>query len=198
MAEDIKNKNMQNDSWCVDSVLTRDEAFEELSSNFTRKNHYDLFNAVGAEPMANISRVCWLNENGRNNLSKKDTFAPIMVEFSKWLTDYKNLNKHERLSVSDIVVTEASEMCLCGVVHIVNGLNGVTRVSRQSLRHVMDVISHLEDRYGGRAWISSTISNNDVYYYLVTFAIYLDELKKNCCDCGNVKRLYDFKELGTI
>jgi hypothetical protein len=38
----------------------------------------------------------------------------------------------------------------------------------------MDIVSHLEDYYGARAWISSVHMHSDVFYYTISFVIWGD------------------------
>ena len=63
------------------------------------------------------------------------------------------------------------------MVMFVNGMNGCTRYSKQSLQHVMDFITFIEDHLGGRACIESTSYHSDVYYYVIHIIIWDDTLE---------------------
>jgi hypothetical protein len=95
------------------------------------------------------------------------------------------------LSISDIAVTTSSEELVHGAMLIVNGMNGMTQVSRQSLKHIMDIMGHLEDRYGARVYLSQVSSHSDVFYYMLSFVIWKDGMTAHDTnEWGNLKPLY--------
>ena len=149
---------------------------EKLSFDNIEGNPYELFESVGANYLTdNPNLVTALSQD---TISKDiDSFwRKLIGKFLDWLYLYKKMNEDDRLCISDIVVTEMNKSFLHGVVLITNGLNGSTQYSRQSLKHVMDTITYLEDFYGARAWISNVYSHSDVYYYAVSFAIWSDNI----------------------
>jgi hypothetical protein len=147
--------------------MDKTEAIEELGYDIIASNPYDLFEAVGARTDVKSPKVVF-------NDKKTDKYDKYLNEFSNWLGKYTELTETDGLSVSDVFVTDARDYCAHSVIHMVNGLNGCTQVSSQSLKHIMDIVSHLEDYYGARAWISSVHMHSDVFYYTISFVIWGD------------------------
>lgn len=166
--------------------MEKKEIVEHLGYDVINLDVYDAFELLGAKTMASTPKTVFVG------VKENEKYDKYFDEFCKWLELYGNLNKKDRLSLSDVVITEATSHCAHGVMHIVNGLNGCTQVSRQSLKHVMDIISHLEDFYGARAWISSVSMHSDVFYYTVSFVIWGDTVE-NMDKYWN-KELKDFDE----
>ena len=109
-------------------------------------------------------------------------------EIADWLTDYKKTKRGDRLQISDVMITGSNAHHFEGTVFVVNGMNGCTQVSRQSLNHIMDIIQHLEDWYGARAFISQVSVHNDVFYYAVKFVVWRDILYSD--KTGNLRKLH--------
>ena len=166
--------------------INREDALKELGYDVITSSPYDLLKAVEVNTSSEEIRSVYLN--GGNDL---EINTKVLDEFSEWLTAYKNLNKPERLSISDIAVTTSTERLVHGTMLIVNGMNGMTQVSRQSLRHIMDIMSHLEDMYGARVYLSQVSSHSDVFYYMLSFVIWKDGMKADeTHEWGNLKPLY--------
>lgn len=144
---------------------------QELGYDVINVNPYDAFKVIGADSSTKNPKTVFASEK------KDDRYDKYLNELCEWLSDYSRLNKQDRLSLSDVVVTSATSHCVHGVIHVCNGLNGVTNVSRQSIKHVMDIIVHLEDFYGARAWISSVSMHSDVFYYTISFVIWGDRIE---------------------
>lgn len=156
-------------------------ALEELENDNLTSNIYDLFDAVNVQTETDKPKSTFITERETN------FWDQYLDKIEQWLFNYKELNKPDRLSMSDISITSCKTNLISGVLLIVNGLNGSTHVSRQSLKHVMDIITYLEDYYGARAWISSTWYHSDVFYYTISFVIWKDHLENN--EYGNLKPL---------
>lgn len=172
-------------------VFTKEQAITELSHDVIRENIYDLIDAVGAEHSPEESSIVYADDE---KCDKKDEYNELLEKFKNWLNGYKEISRSERMNVSDIIITEANKHYVHGVMLLVNGMNGMTQVSRQSLKQVTDVISHLEDHYGARAYISYVSTHSDVYYYGITFVIWDDSLKaEEEHNWGNLKPLYHIK-----
>ena len=173
--------------------FTKEEAFELLSYDTIRENIYHLLNAVGAKYEPDVSASVYTSDE--HELSSKDYWSPVVDNILEWINGYKALNKTDRLFISDLVLPSATSH-LHGTMLLVNGQNGMTQVSRQSLKHVMDIICHLEDYYGARAWISYVGMHSDVYYYGISFAIWKEHIEdaKSKHKFGNLKPLYYDKQ----
>lgn len=170
------------------------DALEELNHDNIRENIYDLFKTVGATCWADKPKVVnAVIEQSADDWSEGLNYAK---DIAKWLTLYKELNKGDRLSLSDVVVSGLGSDYIHGVILVDNGLNGITHVSRQSLKHIMDIITYLEDYYGARAFISYTYMHSDCFVYAVTFVIWKShsEDKKISRDWGNLKPLYHYTD----
>lgn len=169
--------------------MEKEKAFEELSHDNITGETYELLHAVGANSAADECGVVTPNLD----LGVVGKWKPVATKIAAWISSYKVLNKPDRLSISDIVITGADDKHVHGVAMLVNGLNGITQVSRQSLKHVTDFVTYLEDYYGARAWISSVWMHSDVFYYTVSFVIWDDVLNKEGYPserCGNLKPLH--------
>lgn len=170
------------------------KAVEELGHDILDTLCYDLFSAVGAKS--------WTDEPKVVNVALKQCGTDwaeglkYAEDIAKWLKAYQELNKGDRLSVSDVVLTTVNEDYMHGVVIIDNGLNGITHVSRQSLKHVLDFVTYLEDYYGARAWISSTSMHSDCFVYSISFVIWKSHVEdgKNNRVWGNLKPLYHYTD----
>ena len=169
-------------------VMTKEKALEELGHDVITSSPYDLFKAVGVDSSSKEPHAVYVGDR----CDKKMMYDTIMEEFSSWLTKYKEISRPERLCISDIAITHATERSIHGVMLIVNGMNGITQVSRQSLRHIMDIMSNLEDHYGARVYLSQVSSHSDVYYYTLSFVIWHEHLEnaKDNHEWGNLKPLY--------
>ena len=154
--------------------MEKEKAFEELGLDNITGETYELLHAVGANSAADECEVV----TPELDLEVAGKWKPVATKIAAWISSYKVLNKPDRLSVSDIVITGADNEHVHGVAMLVNGLNGITQVSRQSLKHVTDFVTYLEDYYGARAWISSVWMHSDVFYYTVSFVIWDDILNK--------------------
>lgn len=139
---------------------------EELGYDVITGDIYAMLKSVGAEYNVDKPEKVFAGEKNT------DIYDKHIDELCEWLFLYKKLNSKDRLTLSDVVITEADKHCAHGVMLVVNGLNGKTKVSSQSLKHVMDIISHLEDFYGARAWISRVSMHSDVFYYTISFVIW--------------------------
>ena len=173
--------------------MTKEEAISEIRHDVLESNPYDVIQSVGGKYQSEIVDVFYADEGAE--FEEKETYEEYLKEFAEFLTLYKNLYKYDRISVSDIIVVEASKNCCDGMILLVDGQNGLTQVSRQSLKHVTDIISYLEDHFGARAFISSTTNHSDVYYYTIKFVIW-DETVENLKNknYGNLKPLFFDKE----
>lgn len=170
-----------------DSGFTKESALELLQHDVIKDNIYDLFDAVGVNTSSDNPKPVYIRGGGVIN-DRKDK---LLTEFGSWLGKYKELNHPDRLSVSDIAITSLPNKAIHGIVMVVNGMNGQTQVSRQSLKHVVDIIGHLEDYYGARAYISYVSTHSDVYYYAITFVIWKDNIEAiDNHEWGNLKPLY--------
>lgn len=166
--------------------ITKEKALEELGYDVITSNPYDLLEAVGVSTESTEVKPIYISGGDDIEIN-----VNALNELAAWLTSYKNLNKPERLSISDIAVTKSSNRLIHGVMLIVNGMNGMTQVSRQSLRHVMDIMGHLEDMYGARVFLSQVSSHSDVYYYVLSFEIWKYGITaSNINEYGNLKPLY--------
>jgi hypothetical protein len=166
--------------------INREDALKELGYDVITSSPYDLLKAVEVNTSSTEIKPVYLN--GGNDIERN---TKVLDEFSEWLTAYKNLNKPERLSISDIAVTTSTERLVHGTMLIVNGMNGMTQVSRQSLKHIMDIMGHLEDRYGARVYLSQVSSHSDVFYYMLSFVIWKDGMiARDTHEWGNLKPLY--------
>jgi len=170
--------------------ITKENALRELGYDVITSNPYDLLEAVGVDASSKEPHAVYVGDGDK--CYYKAIYESIMDELSSWLTKYKDINKPERLCISDIAITHATERCISGVMLVVNGMNGMTQVSRQSLRHIMDIVSHLEDHYGARAFLAQVSSHSDVYYYILSFVIWNDRVTnaKDNHEWGNLKPLY--------
>jgi hypothetical protein len=171
--------------------MEKEKAFEELGHDNITGETYELLHAVGAHSAVDECEVV-TPELGIEIISK---WIPMLCGLAGWVNSYRKLCSLDRLSVSDIVATSADKSHVHGVIMLVNGMNGITQVSRQSLKHVTDVIEHLEDYYGARAWISSVWTHSDVYYYTVSFVVRDDIVNKEGLPSekyGNLKPLYHY------
>jgi hypothetical protein len=170
--------------------ISKKDALEELGYDVIRNSPYDLLSAVGVNHSSKEPHAVYVGEDGK--CDAKDKYEGIMNEFSTWLTKYRDINRPERLTVSDIAITAATDRYLHGVMLIVNGMNGMTQVSRQSLKHIMDIMINLEDHYGARVFLSQVGSHSDVYYYTLSFVIWDEHVEnaKNNHEWGNLKPLY--------
>ena len=169
--------------------MEKEKAFEELGHDNITGYTYELFHVIGAK--SSTDECHFVTPELDADVAKK--WNPILTRIGDWVSAYRKLGALDRLSVSDIVATTADEDYIHGVLMVVNGMNGITEVSRQSLKHVMDIITYLEDYYGARAWISSVWSHSDVYYYTISFVIWNDIINKEGLPnekCGNLKPLY--------
>lgn len=154
--------------------MNKKTVIEKLSHDVIEGNIYDMFEIVGVKDNTENPKAVFGEK-------KSNKYDECLNDISEWLRGYVKLNKKDRICVSDIFVTSTNDYCTHGVIHIVNGLNGNTRVSRQSLKHIMDFMTYLEDFYGARAWISSVSMHSDVFYYTVSFVIWgenVDNLEK--------------------
>jgi hypothetical protein len=171
-------------------VMTKEAALEELSHDVITSNPYDLLKAVGVNTSSKEPHAVYVGEG--DSCSRKSMYEDIMREFSSWLTKYVEISRPERLCVSDIAIIHATARSIHGTMLIVNGMNGMTQVSRQSLKHIMDIMGNLEDHYGSRVYLSQVSSHSDVYYYVLSFVIWsedIDNAKENHV-WGNLKPLY--------
>lgn len=170
--------------------ISKKDALEELGYDVIRSNPYDLLSAVGVNHSSKEPHAVYVGEDGK--CDAKDKYEDIMNEFSTWLTKYRDINRPERLTISDIAITAATDRYLHGVMLIVNGMNGMTQVSRQSMKHIMDIMANLEDHYGARVFLSQVSSHSDVFYYTLSFVIWNEHLMKAKEDheWGNLKPLY--------
>ena len=171
--------------------MEKEKAFEELGHDNITGETYELLHAIGANSAADECHFV----TPELELGVTQKWNPILNRIAGWVSSYHRLYALDRLSVSDIVATSADNDYIHGVVMIVNGMNGMTQVSSQSLKHVMDVIEHLEDYYGARAWISSVWMHSDVYYYTISFVIWDDVINKEGLPSekyGNLKPLYHY------
>ena len=104
----------------------------------------------------------------------------IREKLESWYNLYEKLHDNEKLRIypsfekEHKVSDDDSGVLYEGIVMFVNGQNGFTKISRQSLNHVMDFIKFWEDNMGGRAWIESTSTYSDVYYYVIRFMTWKD------------------------
>ena len=175
-----------------ETTLTREDAIDELGYDNFQTLPYDLFSAVGAKLWVDEPKVVCVYPN--SNELDEDYWKEgidLVEKIANWVGLYKKLNKGDRLSVSDIVVSGVSQRHIHGSIIIDNGLNGITHVSKQSLKHVLDLITYLEDYYGARAWISFTSMHSDCFVYSVSFVIWkshIDEAEKDHV-YGNLKPL---------
>lgn len=158
--------------------FTREEAIELLNYDTIRENIADLFRAIGARYEPDDPKVVYALDE-ESDMSHKDYWEPMLDDTVKWVTNYRDLNHKDRIFVSDLVVNGLKKSKTYGVFQIINGQNGQTQVSRQSLKHIMDMITYLEDYYGARAWISSVGMHSDVYYYTISFVIWKDHLDES-------------------
>ena len=165
---------------------------EELGNDVITGNIYDMLNSVGAESSVDNPKKVFAGEKDT------DIYDKHIDELCEWLSIYKKLNSKDRLLLSDVVVTRADKHCLHGVMLVSNGLNGRTKVSSQSLKHVMDIISHLEDFYGARAWISSASMHSDVFYYTISFVIWEENAKNMNEYWDKDKKGYDENWFGNL
>ena len=156
---------------------------KELGCDVITGDIYNMLKSVGAEGSADNPKKVFAGEKNT------DIYDKHIDDLCEWLSLYKKLNSKDRLVLSDIVITRADKHCAHGVMLVVNGLNGRTKVSSQSLKHVMDIISHLEDFYGARAWISSVSMHSDVFYYTISFVIWGENTK-------NVNEYWDKNKKG--
>jgi len=170
--------------------ISKKDALEELGYDVIRNSPYDLLSAVGVNHSSKEPHAVYVGEDGK--CDAKDKYEDIMNEFSTWLTKYRDINRPERLTISDIAITAATDRYLHGVMLIVNGMNGMTQVSRQSMKHIMDIMTNLEDHYGARVFLSQVSSHSDVFYYTLSFVIWNEHLMKAKEDheWGNLKPLY--------
>ena len=108
---------------------------------------------------------------------------------------YLKLKKGEPLDFTEKIIRNSSKeneqngVVFEGLTMFVNGINGCTRVSKQSLQHVLDFITFVEDHLGGRAWIESTSYHSDVYYYVIHVIIWDDTLEPVSAQ-GNCQPLF--------
>ena len=178
----------------MENNIDKVSAVEELGHDNFETLCYDLFSAVGAKSWADEPKVV----NVALDQSADDWTEGLKYaeDIAKWLKGYKELNKGDRLSVSDVVLTTVSKDYMHGVVIIDNGLNGITHVSKQSLKHILDFVAYLEDYYGARAWISSTHMHSDCFVYSVSFVIWRSHVEeaKNNRVYGNLKPLYHYTD----
>lgn len=144
--------------------MDKKTVIQKLSYNVIEGNIYDMFKVVGVKDSTESLKPVFGEK-------KSDKYDECLNDISEWLRGYIKLNKKDGICVSDIFVASTDDYYARGVVHIVNGLNGNTRVSRQSLKHIMDFMIYLEDFYGASAWISKVSMHSDVFYYTVSFAI---------------------------
>jgi hypothetical protein len=166
--------------------ITKEKALEELGYDVITSNPYDLLRAVGVSTASTEVKPVYISGGDDIEIN-----VNALNELAAWLTSYKNLNKPERLSISDIAVAKSSDRLIHGVMLIVNGMNGMTQVLRQSLRHVMDIMGHLEDMYGARVFLSQVSSHSDVYYYVLSFVIWKNGITADDRnEYGNLKPLY--------
>jgi hypothetical protein len=168
--------------------ISKKDALKELGYDAITSNPYDLLEAVGVNTSSEEPHAVYVGDS----CGEKERYEDVIEDFSSWLTKYKDINKSERLSISDMAITHATDRYLSGVMLIVNGMNGMTQISRQSLRHIMDIVTYLEDYYGARAFLSQVSSHSDVYYYTLSFVIWDEHIKKAKYDqeWGNLKPLY--------
>ena len=168
--------------------MTRKQAFDGLSLDILEKPSYEYFDAIkeASEYPDTIKKV--VVDDAPNN----EYWNNISENIISWVTKYVELNKGDRLSVSDLVIPKLTNNVLRGVFAITNGQNGITQVSRQSLKHVLDIITYLEDYYGARAYISSVFTRSDIFYYTISFVIWKDTLEESVKDnkYGNLRPLY--------
>ena len=107
----------------------------------------------------------------------------IQTEMGKWFELYSQLHDKDNLTIYPTIVNNDTKenidngVVFQGMVMFVNGMNGCTRYSKQSLQHVMDFITFVEDHLGGRACIESTSYHSDVYYYVIHIIIWDDTLE---------------------
>lgn len=174
--------------------IEREKAIEELNYDNFETLCYDLFSAVDAKAFADTPKVVCV-EKERKETDWHEGIA-LADNIAKWLDSYHQLNKPDRLSISDVVLSRVGESSIHGVIIVDNGLNGITHVSRQSLKHVLDIVTYLEDYYGARAWISSTHMHSDCFVYSISFVIWkshIDEAKEKRV-YGNLKPLYHWDD----
>lgn len=111
-----------------------------------------------------------------------DEYEAIRTEHCKkyddlrdWLTEYKK--SYKRLSISDVIISECINTdpnWKRGIVVIINGNNGTTKVSKESINNAVDIISYLESTIATRAWLSYASMRSDVYYYCISFDLKMD------------------------
>lgn len=174
----------------MEKKMTKEQALEELEHDVYTSNPYDLLDAVGVKTMTDESSYKFVNDEDTEEDKKKWEWC--VKEMSEWASAYKKLNKHDRLTFSDFAIFDAKDDILRGTVLLVNGMNGTTKMSSQSLKHVMDLVQHLEDYYGARALITSVYYHSDVYYYTITFVIWSKYLQEaiNNYTWGTYRPLY--------
>lgn len=190
----IKGEAIKYENETISDDSPKLKAIEELGHDIFDTLCYDLFSAVGAQSWTMEPKVVNVAlEQYDNDCTECLKYAE---DIAKWLKAYQELNKGDRLSVSDVVVTTVDENYLHGVVIINNGLNGITHVSRQSLRHILDFVTYLEDYYGAHAWISSTSMHSDCFVYSISFVIWRSHIEegKNNRVWGNLKPLYHYTD----
>ena len=147
--------------------MTKEKAIEELGYDIIPTYICDILKDANVNMSVNECSVTYFGE-------KFEPYEKPLDDFAKWLTEYKNINKPDRLNISDVAIVNSNERYCHGVIQIFNGLNGTTLVSRQSLKHVMDIIQHLEDYFGARAWISQVSYHSDCFCYAISFVFWDD------------------------
>ena len=168
--------------------IKKEDAIRELGYDTISSNPYDLLKAVGVNYNSTTIKPIYIDET---SCGDKEKWQDVLTEFSNWLTTYQQFEQSNRLCLSDLAITKASETCVHGVLLVVNGMNGMTQMSRQSLKHIMDIVSYLEDHYGARAFLAKVSSHSDVYYYMLSFVIWSDHFENKANgDYANLKPLY--------
>ena len=85
--------------------FTKEEAVELLGNDNITANIYDLLKAVDAKSSPEQLSIVYAADDA--DLTKKEEWESALKEITTWLDSYKALNRGERLSISDLVVTGA-------------------------------------------------------------------------------------------
>ena len=125
----------------------------------------------------------WFYDDRETEEKDSPASIDIQVQMGRWFELYTQLHDGDNLTIYPTFVNNGSKeneqngVVFEGLTMFVNGINGCTRVSKQSLLHVLDFITFVEDHLGGRAWIESTSYHSDVYYYVIHVIIWDDTLE---------------------
>ena len=178
--------------------MSKEQAFNILNDDYINIDKYypfELFETIGGKPCSKNITPIWNDKRCDN----REIYEGIINDTAEWLNKYRDLYKQDRLDISDMAICHSSDYNTSFTIMINNGLNGMTQMSSQSFKHIVDIAQHLESFYGARVYISATHNHSDCYYYVLGVVIWNRALKEiENRDFANLKPFYHADKNGGL